>query len=703
MSAANPDYIGSPHPLHDPDGIYAPRPPKEGKPKVNDAQAREKVKKLLGVWREVVDEQAEFRQEMRRDEQFYDGVQWTEEDIAIMEERHQVPLVFNHIKPSIDWLLGTERKTRIDFRVLPRESSDEDLAEIKSKLIKYVHDMNRAQWARSLAFRDAVKVGIGWLEDGVRADAGDDPLFSRHESWRNLWWDHLAKEPDFSDARFIFRMKYLDVDIAKAMFPEFEEQIERAARTYDQMATDDEDTGWESTPTGLRRGASPDSMESSKRRRVRMLECWYKVPTSIKVFRSYLPNVPSDDYAADERQQQLLDEGLGSLHDAIKMRVRVAMLLPDAEFLLSDQRSPYKHNEFPFTAILGFRRAEDGAPYGVVRQCESAQYDLNKRASKALFILSTNQVVAEEGAVDDWDQLADEVAAPDGVITYKRGFKLEFRSDKALAESHLNLLDRDRAYIQDISGVTNENMGRDTNAESGRAVIAKQTQGAVVTYELFDNLRFACQVQGEKQLQLIEQFYDMPKQVRIIGDDGGVEWLQLNDPTYEDDGSLRIINDIAATKADFIVDIQDFHASARQALSAQLMELAGQMPPELAMPIVIRAVDLMDIPKKSEIVADLRRALGMPDPDKELTPEEMMQQQAEQQRQQQQEQRQFEAEVGSKEAVAMLKRAQAERTRVQTQQAALGAANELGASPFESVPMADQVLREAGFGLINDT
>jgi len=698
MSAANPDYLGAPHPLHDPDGVYAPRPPKEQKRNVNDAPAREKVKKLLGLWREAVDEQAAFRQEMRRDEQFYDGTQWTEEDVAIMEERHQVPLVFNHIKPSIDWLLGTERKTRVDFKVLPRESNDEELAEIKTKLIKYVHDINRAQWARSLAFRDAVKVGIGWLEDGVRGDVGDDPLFSRHESWRNLWWDHLAKEPDFSDGRFVFRMKYLDADIAKAMFHEFEDQIDRAARTYDQMATDDEDSGWESTPTGLRRGSSPDSMESSKRRRVRMLECWYKVPTSVKVFRSYLPNVPSDDYAGDERQQQLLDEGLASLHDAIKMRVRVAMLLPDAEFLLSDQRSPYRHNEFPFTAVWGFRRAEDGAPYGVIRQCVDPQYDLNKRASKALFILSTNQVVAEEGAVDDWDELADEVAAPDGVITYKRGFKLEFRNDKALAESHLNLLDRDRAYIQDISGVTNENLGRDTNAESGRAIIAKQTEGATTTFTLFDNLRFASQVQGEKQLQLIEQFYDMPKQVRIIGDEGNLEWLTLNDPVYEEDGGLRILNDIAATKADFIVDVQDFHATARQALSEQLMELAGQMPPEFAMPILIRAVDLMDIPKKSEIVADLRNALGIPDPSKEMSPEEMMQQQMEQQRQQQMEQRQFEAEVGSKEAQTMLKRAQAERTRVQTQQEALVTANNLTVSPMEVPQMGDQVLREAGYG-----
>ena len=44
------------------------------------------------------------------------------------------------------------------------------------------------------------------------------------------------------------------------------------------------------------------------------------------------------------------------------------------------------------------------------------QLDLNKRASKALFMLNTNQVIADKGAVEDPNAAKEEVHRPDGWI-----------------------------------------------------------------------------------------------------------------------------------------------------------------------------------------------------------------------------------------------------------------------------------------------
>ena len=107
--------------------------------------------------------QASNRFQQALDEDFYDGMQWTQEDAQALIERGQAPLVFNEVKPTIDWIIGTERRTRVDYKILPREKDDEALAEIKTKLMKYVSDTNKLPWQRSMAFADAIKGGVGWL------------------------------------------------------------------------------------------------------------------------------------------------------------------------------------------------------------------------------------------------------------------------------------------------------------------------------------------------------------------------------------------------------------------------------------------------------------------------------------------------------------------------------------------------------------
>ena len=98
--------------------------------------------------------QAANRYQMALDCDYYDGLQWTEEEMAVLFERGQAPLVFNEIKSTIDWMIGTERRTRIDYKILPREKNDTKGAEVKTDLLKYLEDTNKAPFERSAAFGD---------------------------------------------------------------------------------------------------------------------------------------------------------------------------------------------------------------------------------------------------------------------------------------------------------------------------------------------------------------------------------------------------------------------------------------------------------------------------------------------------------------------------------------------------------------------
>lgn len=586
----------------------------------------------IKAWRkEAGDLQRDNRFAQMVDHDFYDGDQWTEDDATILRERGQAPLVFNVIKSTIDWIIGTERRTRVDYRVLPREKNDADGAETKTNLLKFVGDANRFPYARSRAFADAIKSGVGWMEVSVRSDPTDEPIYQGYEDWRNIWYDPLSVEPDLSDARYLFRERYVDLDVAMAMFPERKDVIRasavQSAQYSDSLLIDDVDAERDVYEQGA--GVLTDDTRS----RVKLVECWYRQVWSGKIMRGdelgTLNGATFD--AANELHGLLAQEGHASVYDAVQMRVR-CMVYCEAG-VLQDAESPYRHNRFPLVPIWGHRKKRGNTPYGVVRGLIDPQSDLNKRRSKALFILSTNQVVADDDAVDDWDEVAEEVARPDGIIRVKKGSQFEIRNVVQLAEEHVNLMQQDRQFIESTGGVTDEMMGRESNAQSGKAILARQDQGHAVTAELFDNLRMSIQLVGEITLSLIEQYYTDRKVVRVLGDRGQAQYVTINEP--QEDGSL--LNDITARQADFQVDAMNFSASARQAAFESMMNMIGQLGnPEAALALLDLAVDLSDIPGKDEMVKRIRAMTGQKDPDQaDDDPQRMEEAQAEQGRAQQ--------------------------------------------------------------------
>ncbi|MGQ5525601.1 portal protein [Chitinimonas sp. PSY-7] len=137
-------------------------------------------RRLVGYTRREMDLQAENRAQIAIDHDYYDHIQWTVEDAQTLQARGQLPAVYNKIATSVNWVLGTERRTRVDWKILPRNSDGAKAAERKTQYLKYIADVNKAGFERSQAFADAVKGGIGWVEDGGQNNADGEPLYSRY-------------------------------------------------------------------------------------------------------------------------------------------------------------------------------------------------------------------------------------------------------------------------------------------------------------------------------------------------------------------------------------------------------------------------------------------------------------------------------------------------------------------------------------------
>ena len=664
------------------DQLFTVRDPEEVNTSDHDPELDRRHSQMCERLDDEKSRQAENRYQMAVDEDFYDSLQWTEADAQALMERGQAPLVFNKIKPTINWILGTEKRTRFDYNVLPRESSDEQGAQTKKKLVKYLSDVNRLPFARSEAFKNCVIAGLGLLEEGVSADPSEEMIYGRSENWRNAYLDSRSRENDYKDGRYQVRSKVIDVDMAQAMFPNKRHLISNTATTGLDSEVDevwylgerltnqrdfDSNGNYNAGSSILgQRGAFVASTQADvgRRSQIRINEGWYTVPTAV----SYIASGDMRGQMFDEKNDMHLwmkKNKRISLISGVKNQMRV--MLFTAGHPLWDGPSPYKHNKFPLTPMWCYRRARDGAPYGVVRDIRDPQEDLNKRRSKALFILSANRVVADEGAVDDIEDLRLEAARPDAIIIKKPNKDIRFEKPAGEFQGNLEMMQNAENFIQEVSGVTSENLGQSTNATSGKAILARQEQGSIVTANIFDQMRFAVQLQGEKLISLLEQFYTESKVVRIVGENQPIDWVEIN---KVDPATGQVLNDITAGQADFVVDEQDFRASLRQAAQETMTTLMQTLPPEVAISMLDLVVDLWDLPQKEEWMQRIRKVNGQRDPSKKPTPDEITAQQAMQQEQQALKQVQFEglqADVAVKKANAEKMSAEAQAAIAQLQ------------------------------------
>jgi len=658
-------------------------------------------KKLLGWFYMERDRQAENRLEMATDVDFYDNLQWDEEDAQVLEGRGQLPLVINEVAVVADWLIGTERRARVDWRVMPRTEDDVESADIKTKVLKYLSDVNHSQFVRSQAFEDCIKAGIGWIDDGARDDPTMETVYKRYEDWRNVLWDSTAYDLGLNDSRYVFRWRWVDEDIAALMFPDRQHIVQASMEDHDAYRTfSDEELdamGREPTRysnTALMRGTGTVGSEDARRRRVRLIECQFKLPAKVKIITSGAfkgamihPN--------DERLARLAMEDRADILERVVMRTHFAVMTEGGLLALSP--SVYRHNRYSLTPIWCYRRGRDRLPYGVIRRIRDLQKDLNKRASKALFLFNTNQVIYEEGAIPDLNDFMDELASPDGSMKVAGGAmqngRVQIRRDSEMAAGQVQMMQMDSQKIQRAGGVNDDNRGIQTNAASGEAIKARQQQGSVVNTQPFDNLRLATQISGEKELSVAEQFMTQERVVRLTGHKGKIDWVKVNQPVQDPDGTVRIINDISATMADFVVAEQDFSGSMRATMFESIIGLAGRLPPEMAVRLYVIAMDFSDWANKDEIAEAMRKVIGERDPDKEPTPEEQ------QAMQQEMAEKQEAMELQRQTNAALLAKAQAEARKVMAEAAKIESENPAGQGGNEIAQIraeADRAIEDMG-------
>ncbi len=271
-------------------------------------------------------------------------------------------------------------------------------------------------------------------------------------------------------------------------------------------------------------------------------------------------------------------------------RARVAYFSGD--ILLDDRPLAYEHNSFTLVPFVYKRQRADGRPYGLVRSALDPQRELNKRRSKAMHLLNTAQVIADVDAVDDPNVLVREAARPDGVILKRAGKDLRILRNTDLAVSQVQVMEQAGRDIQDVIGVFDEAIGKQSNATSGVAIQQRQLAGSMNQMFAFDTLRLLKKNLGVQVMALIRQFFTQEMVIQITDNLGAGRIIRLNEPVRDamgkqvkgPDGKPLVMPDLSAGQFDVVVEEVRDVASARELEASQLEMLvrAGvPVPPDV--------------------------------------------------------------------------------------------------------------------------
>ena len=334
-----------------------------------------KIGKYRKWFREAVDGANKWRKAAQEDYDFVAGKQWTDGEKKAFEASGRPSITINRIKPLINVLSGYQRLNRYDIEFLPRTGDDVDICQVRKGITKYVLDRCDYDSQESAAFLDAAIGGLGWLDVSYEFDeeVQDGEARVKREDPFSIYVDPESHKPDFSDAKYICRGKWVDKDELISVYPEHKEEIEAQYAVYDSDERESE------------RQIDDPMWYKADIKKVRLVECWYKRKKTVQVFYLQDGSMVTQDNATVDMFLQGLIVGQDKIHVT---EVRVCSFFDTV--LLEDIESPYEHGEFPLVPITCYAFGMGDLPAGFVRDLKDPQREINRRRIQVLHILNTS-------------------------------------------------------------------------------------------------------------------------------------------------------------------------------------------------------------------------------------------------------------------------------------------------------------------------
>lgn len=526
---------------------------------------------------------AEFQKRAQENENFYlgMGLQWSEEARQILEDQDKPVLEIDMIFSIVNTVAGYQTQSRLDLAFKPRETGDQDLSDVLTKISMHILDENHFPWVESEVFRDGIIQSRGFFDVRLEFDEnmyGNIKITSR---------DPLDILPD-PDAKSYNPDEWQDIMETKWMtITDIEDLYGKAgAKKVKRYMPDDQDFGEGEIGATRNKFAGREHLSGSSwtwddtgEPHARLIERqWWKLQMRehyMDMNTGDLRLVPDDISTKEKNAFAKANE----FEIVKKLSKRVRWTVSTEDVVLHDDWSPYDH----FTIIPYFPYFRRGITLGLVDNLKSPQELLNKVISQTLHVINTTANSGwqiEENSLTNMDtEDLEEVGGQTGlVIEYKAGReKPEKIMPNQIPTGLTDMYSRATGLITTISGVSDAFQGQQGNEITGVAIQSRVQQNAVQLASPMDNLYRSRHMLAERILELVQNFYTEQRMITVTSTDPTTgeqeqEQVVLNEPVYEDD-IVKYLNDTTQGKYDLVISDVPDQVTFQNAQFAQALEM----------------------------------------------------------------------------------------------------------------------------------
>lgn len=476
------------------------------------------------------------------------GNQWDEVVKRALDEKQRVAMTFNRIAPVIDAVAGQQIANRQEVRFIPREEGDVKVNELLTGAAMWFRDLAEGDDEDSQAFLDCVKAGMGWTDTGIDYEDSDEgePRIERLPP-EEMAWDCKARRRNLDDARRVWRVRTMPVEVAMEMFEGFDRQQLDAtwARTDDRAGespydADEPRDRW----GGDSESGSPKEVTIAQVQWIERRPMYLAVDPMTGARQDFSP----DQYKRLRKRFQ----ALGMEFPAVKrMRnVRRKASLGAVVLEVSDAPCPHK---FSWQCVTGKYDEDKGYWYGLVRPMIEPQMWANKWLSQMLNLMNASAkggVIMEEdaaGGAGAIESIEESWAANDEITWVAPGSisggKIMPKPMAGIPPQLMQLTEFAISSIRDVSGVNLEMLGMREANQPGVLEYQRREAGMTVLQWLFDGFSRYRRSQGAVILYYLQNDLSDGRLVRILGKDGE-QYVPL---IHEADVEYDIIVDEAPT------------------------------------------------------------------------------------------------------------------------------------------------------------
>lgn len=542
------------------------------------------------------------------------GGQWTDEDLAILNDEGRPAYEFNEIRPSINAAIGYQIHNRMDISFRPAgEGADQANAETRSKLAMFICGQEKFHYKETQVYSDGLIEQRGYFnvrvrfDDNIQGDAALEVLDPRD----------VIPDPD---AKTYDPDGWADVNIARWMTAdEIEDWYGAAKRKLvesnnhaggedEQRDFGDGDTSGPRNRFGLTEISTGGVLKVAGVLRYRVIDRqrWKYAMTKVAVY-------PTGDIepVEDAQPDVIADlEAKGCVFTK-KMTKRVYWTVSTKNVTLFNDYSPFPW----FTPLPYFPYFRRGKTRGMVDIATGPQQVLNKGVSQNIHIVNTTANsgwMVEQNSLTNMttDELGEEGAQTGLVLEYRQGAgKPDKIKPNEVPQGIDRLIDRSLNTIKEVT--VPEAMRGDQGAEvSGIAIQSKQFASQQQLAVPLDNLSLTRFMLAQRLDWIISHYYDAQRVIRIANLDDAtgeetIDEITINQP----DGMGGYSNDMTVGKYDVVISEVPMQITFENSQFTQALEIkkAGVGVPDWA---IIKHSNLSD---KSEILKEMR-APATPNP-----------------------------------------------------------------------------------------